>query len=106
MGGSGLLKTELCVWCKELKSGCNLVKENIRKVKEIELENLYVSLRVFSNKFNFVYGTTQHIVVDILGMRSVASRFDPKILTVFPSHHLNKDSEDLISKERKKILPL
>jgi len=54
--------------------------ENVKKVKEMVLENRHTSLREISSELGIAYGTAQHIVVDVLGMRRVAARLVPKDL--------------------------
>ena len=87
-------KPEYGVWYKDFKNCCRVVEdllrsgipwttnteENVEKVKEIVLENRYVSLKELSSELNLVYGIDQNIVVDILGMRRVEARLVPKDL--------------------------
>lgn len=54
--------------CSRRVSTSNIY-HNVKKVKEMVLENRYTS------ELGIEYGTVQHIVVDILGIRRIASRF-------------------------------
>ena len=56
-------------------------EENIKKVKEIVLENFYVSLKELASELNFAYRMAQSTVVDILGMRCITFRLILKDLT-------------------------
>ena len=51
---------------------------NIEKVKKIVLENRRVGIREVAEALNISYGSIQHIVVHVLGMKSVACRLVPK----------------------------
>lgn len=91
-GESALSKTRAYEWYKEFKSGREVVEdlprsgrpstsntdENVAIVKKTVLGNRHVSLREMANELNISYGTVQHIVVDVLGMRRVAARLVPK----------------------------
>ena len=48
--------------------------DNIEKVKKILLENHHVRFREVVEALNISYGSTQHIVVHVLGMKRVAAR--------------------------------
>ena len=48
--------------------------DNIKKVKKIVLENHRVGIREALEPLNISYGSTQHIVVHVLGMKLVAAR--------------------------------
>ena len=96
---SGLTETGVCVWYKDFKSGRTMIEdlplsgcpsttnteENVEKVKEIVLENRFISLRKLTCELNLAYVIAQYIVVDILNMRRVtaivlvAARFVLKI---------------------------
>ena len=96
---SGLTETGVCVWYKDFKSGRTMIEdlplsgrpsttnteENVEKVKEIVLENRFISLRKLASELNLAYVIAQYIVVDILNMRRVtaivlvAARFVLKI---------------------------
>ena len=54
--------------------------DNIEKVKKIVLENGRVGIREVSEALNISYGSTQLIVVHVLGMNRVAARLVPKDL--------------------------
>ena len=56
------------------------IEKNVQKIKEIVLENRHVFLKEVSSELNLVYGTAQHILVDILSMKQVAERVAPKYL--------------------------
>ena len=69
-------------------------------MKEIVLENSYVSLNELTSELNHVYRTAQHIVVAILGMRRVAARLIPKNLIFVQRHDRKTISGDLISEAK------
>ena len=48
--------------------------DNIEKVKIIVLENRRVGIREVAEALNISYGSTQHILVHVLGMKRVAAR--------------------------------
>ena len=47
--------------------------DNIEKVKKIEVENRRVGIREVAEALNISYGSTQHIVIHVLGMKRVAA---------------------------------
>ena len=49
--------------------------DNIEKVKEAVLENRRVGIREKKEDLNIPYGSTQHILVNILCIRRVKARF-------------------------------
>ena len=73
------------------------VKENIKEIKQIFLENLHASLRELATKLNIVYGMAQHILISIWAVRQVATRLIPKYLTFIQKHHQKAVFEELIS---------
>ena len=48
--------------------------DNIEKVKKIVLESRRVGMREVAEALNISYGSTQHIVVHVLGMKRIAAR--------------------------------
>ena len=54
--------------------------DNIEKVKKIVLENRRVGIRKVAEALNISYGSTQYIVVHVLGMKRVAARLVPEDL--------------------------
>ncbi|XP_032682930.1 protein GVQW3-like [Odontomachus brunneus] len=108
---SALSKTRAYEWYKDFKSGRIVVEdlprsgrpstsntdENVKKVKEMVLENRHTSLREMSSELGIAYGTAQHIVVDVLGMRRVAARLVPKDLNFVQKHHRKTVAEEMIS---------
>ena len=110
-GESALSRTRAYEWYKDFKSGRTVVEdlprsgrpstsntdENVKKVKEIVLENRHTSLREISSELGISYGTAQHIVVDVLGMRRVAARLVPKDLNFLQKHHRKTVAEEMIS---------
>ena len=60
--------------------------DNIEKVKKIVLENRRVDIREVTETLKISYGSTQYIVVHVLGMKRVAARLVPKdLLSKFKS---------------------
>ena len=54
--------------------------DNVEKVKKIVLENHRVGIREVAEALNISYGSTQHIVVHVLGIKHVTARLIPKDL--------------------------
>ena len=52
--------------------------DNIEKVQETVLKNLRVDSREITEDFNFSYGSIQHILVNVLGMKRINARLVPK----------------------------
>ena len=51
-------------------------------MKKIVLENRRVGIREVAEAFNISYGSTQHIVVHVLGMKRVSARLVPQDLNI------------------------
>ena len=51
--------------------------DNIEKVKKIVLGNRRIGIREAAEALNIFYGSTQHIVVHVLGMKRVPARLRP-----------------------------
>ena len=93
-GESTLSRTQVFEWHKAFSEGREVVEnlpyasrpstsvndDNIEKVKKIVLGNRPVGIREVAEALNITYGSTQHIVVHVLGMKRVASRLVPKDL--------------------------
>lgn len=93
-GESILSKTQVYDWYKAFKDTRETVEDmprsgrpststtddNIKKVKEIVLENLYVNVREIVRELNIGREAARLILVDNLGMRHVAARLVPKEL--------------------------
>ena len=91
-GESTLLRTQVFEWQKAFSEGREVVEnfphasspstsvndDNIENVKKIVLENCRVAFREVAEALNISYGSTQHIVVHVLGMKRVAARLVPK----------------------------
>ena len=86
-GESILSRTQVFEWHKAFSEGREVVEnfphatrpstsvndDNTEKVEKIVLKNLRVGIREVAEVLNISYGSTQHIVVHVLGMkRSVA----------------------------------
>ena len=72
-------------------------EENIKKVKEIVLENRHTNLKELASEHNVVCGMVQHIVVVFLVMRYIEARLIQEDLTFFQKHHYKTVAEDLVS---------
>ena len=89
-----LSRTQLFEWHKAFSEGRKVVEnlphasrpstsvndDNIEKVKKIVLENRRVGIREVAEALNISYGSTNHIVVHVLGMKRVAATIVPKDL--------------------------
>ena len=87
-GESNLSRTQVFVWHKAFREGREVVEnlpyasrpstsvndDNIEKVKKILLGNRRVGIREVAEALNISYGSTQHIMIYILGMKRVAAR--------------------------------
>ena len=56
------------------RSSISVNEDYIEKVKRIVLENRCVGIREVAEALKISYGSTQHIVVHVLGMKRVAAR--------------------------------
>ncbi|XP_018338920.1 PREDICTED: putative uncharacterized protein FLJ37770 [Trachymyrmex septentrionalis] len=93
-GESTLSRTQVFEWHKAFSEGREVVEnlshasrpstsvndDNMEKVKEIVLENRRVGIREIAEALNISYGSTQHILVNVLGMKRIAARLVPKDL--------------------------
>ena len=82
-GVSTLLSTQVFEWHKAFSESREVVEnlphasrpstsvndDNIEKVEKIVLENRRVGIREVAEAHNISYGSTQHIVVHVLGKR-------------------------------------
>ena len=68
--------------------------DNIEKVKKTVLEDRRVGIREVAEALNISYGSTQHIVVHVLGMKRVAARLVQKDL-----YFLRKERRVEVAKE-------
>ncbi|XP_054012808.1 protein GVQW3-like [Hylaeus anthracinus] len=95
-GESILSRTQVFEWHKTLSEGREVVEnlphasrpstsvndDNIKKVKEIVLGNRWVGIKEIAEALSISHGSTQHIVVDVLGMKRVVARLVPKDLNL------------------------
>ena len=93
-GESTLSRTQVFKWHKAFSESREVVKnlphvsrlstsvndDNIEKVKKIVLETRRVGIREVAEALKISYESTQHIVVDVLGIKRVAARLVPKNL--------------------------
>ena len=93
-GVSTLSRTQVFEWHKAFSEGHEVVEnllhasrpstsvndDNIKKVKKIVPENRRVCIREVAEAPNISYGLTQHIVVNVLGMKRVAAGLVPKTI--------------------------
>ena len=87
-GDSTLSRTQVFEWHKAFSKGREVVEnllhasrrptsvndDNIENVKKIVLENGRVGIREVTEALNISYGSTQHIVVHVLGMKRVPAK--------------------------------
>lgn len=93
-GEDAMSQNRTFVWHKEFKEGREEVDdmprsgrpstastdENIEAVKNFVLENRSIGIREIAALLDISFGSAEHILVDILGMRRVAARLVPKEL--------------------------
>ena len=91
---STLSRTQVFEWHKAFSEGREVVEnlphasrrstsvndDNIEKVKKLVLENRRVGIREVAEALNVSCGSTQHIVVHVLGIKRVAVRLVPRDL--------------------------
>ena len=87
-GESTLLRKKVFKWDKAFNEGHEVVEnlpdasrpstsvndDNIEKVKKIVSKNCRLGIRRVAEALNISYGSAQHIVVHVLGMKRVAAR--------------------------------
>lgn len=107
-GEDCMSKTQAYDWYKSFKDGreevtdllrsgrptTSTTDENINKVRELVLENRGISIHEIADDLNISYGSAEHILVDVLGMRRVAARLVPKTL-----NFLQKERRIAVAKE-------
>ena len=64
------------------RSSTSVNDDNIEKVKDTVLENRHVGIREIAEDFNISYGSTQHILVSVSGMKRDNARLLLKDLNV------------------------
>ena len=93
-GKSTLSRTQVFEWHKAFSEGREVVEnlplasrpstsvndDNIEKVKKIVFGNRRVGIREVVEALSISYGSTQHIVVHVLGIKRVTARLEPKDL--------------------------
>lgn len=93
-GESCLGKTQAYEWYKRFKGGrtsldhdeipgrptTSVTEENIESAKQIVLQNRSVPIREIAVLLGISYGSAEHILTDVLGLKRVASRLVPKKL--------------------------
>ena len=87
-GESTILRAQVFEWHKAFSEGREVVEnlphasrpptwvsdDNIEKVMKIVLENRRVGIREVEEALNISYGSTQHTVIHVLGIKRVATR--------------------------------
>lgn len=90
-GESCMSKTRTYEWYKRFKDGresldheeipgrpkTSVTKENIESAKRIVSENRCISIRELAALLNISYGSAEHILTDLLGMKRVAAHLVP-----------------------------
>ncbi|KAJ8939424.1 hypothetical protein NQ318_021928 [Aromia moschata] len=71
--------------------------DNIEKVKEIVFENHRAGIRETAEALNISYGSTQDILVDVLGMKRVAARLIPKDLIFLQKERRVKVAKEMLA---------
>lgn len=111
-GESTLSKTQVYDWYRAFKDGRETVQDmprsgrpsmsttddNIKKVKEIVLENHHASVREIARELNIGREAARLILTDNLGMRRVAARFVPKELNFLQKDHRVQVSLDMLDR--------
>lgn len=91
-GESTLSKSQVYEWHKAFSEGREDIQNlppsgrpstavndaNIEKVKKFVLENRRAGIRQIAEALNISYGSAQHILVDVLGMKRIADTSAPK----------------------------
>ena len=110
-GESTLSRTQVFEWHKAFSEGREVVEnlshasrpstsvndDNMEKVKEIVLENRRVGIREIAEALNISYGSTQHILVNVLGMKRIAARLVPKDLNFLQKARRVEVAEEMLA---------
>jgi len=111
-GDSALSKTRAYEWHKAFKEGreviedlprsgrpsTSLTEDNIKKVKEIVLENRNSSLREISHELKMSHESVRSILINNLNMRRVAARLVPKDLNFLQKRYREQVSLDMLDR--------
>ncbi|XP_037938203.1 protein GVQW3-like [Teleopsis dalmanni] len=106
---SCMSKTQAYEWYKAFKEGRDVVYDlprsgrpststndaNIAKIKQLVLENRRMSLRELAQEVNMSLKSVHNIMIDILGIKRVASRLVPKELNFVQKEHRKQFAEDM-----------
>ena len=97
-GESTQSRTQVFEWHKAFSEGCDIVNDdNIEKVKKIVLENRHVGIKEVAEALNISYGSTQHIVVHVLGIKRVVARLVPKELNFLQKERRVEDAKKMLT---------
>nr|APL98288.1 putative DD34D transposase [Bactrocera tryoni] len=111
-GDSVLSKTQAYEWYKAFKDGREIVEdmprsgrpstsstdENIKKVKDMVLENRQASVREMARELDISRESVRMILVDILGMKRVLARLVPIKLNFFQKEYRKQVSLDMLDR--------
>lgn len=82
------------------RQATSLDDDNIEKVQKTVLINNTISIREIVEDINISYGSTQHSLVNVLGMKYVNTKYVPKYLNYLRKRRrleiANEIAEDLI----------
>lgn len=104
-------KTHCYDWYKAFKDGREEVEDmprsgrpststtdiNIEKVNEMVTENRAIGIREIAAELGISYGSAEHILVDVLGMKRVAARLVPKELNFLQKQCRMSVAKEMIS---------
>lgn len=110
-GESCLGKTQAYEWYKRFKGGrtsldhdeipgrptTSVTEENIESAKQIVLQNRSVPIREIAVLLGISYGSAEHILTDVLGLKRVASRLVPKKLNFIQKQRRVDVAKEMIS---------
>jgi len=83
---------------EKLSKTCLVLEDNIKKVKEIVLENRHSSLREISHELKMSHESVRSILVNNLNMRRVAARLVPKDLNFLQKRYREQVSLDMLDR--------
>lgn len=75
----------------------SVTEENIESAKQIVLQNRSVPIREIAVLLGISYGSAEHILTDVLGLKRVASRLVPKKLNFIQKQRRVDVAKEMIS---------
>lgn len=110
-GEDSMSQNRTFVWHKDFKEGRESVSdmprsgrpststtdENIASVKNLVMENRSISIREIAALLDISFGSTEHILTEILGMKRIEARLVPKELNFLQKQHRVEVAKQMIA---------